>query len=154
MTKYLLCTDGSADAEKATNQLLRLLRPEDSVWLFTAYSIPTEFLLDSFTTEAIVVGDHDAFATELDERKNTARSILHNVRHTLQKLNVVHMNNVHDLLVECDNVKQEIVNKAKQLNVDVVVVGTRGLGTLSRLLLGSVSSYVIENAPCSVFVVR
>lgn len=37
---------------------------------------------------------------------------------------------------------------------DLVVVGSRGLSRGSRLLLGSVSSNLVANAPCPVLVVR
>ncbi len=37
---------------------------------------------------------------------------------------------------------------------DLVVVSSRGLGTVDRLLLGSVSSAVVNHAPCPVLVVR
>jgi nucleotide-binding universal stress UspA family protein len=37
---------------------------------------------------------------------------------------------------------------------DLVVVGSRGLGTLRAHLLGSVSRQVVEHCPCSVLVVR
>jgi nucleotide-binding universal stress UspA family protein len=35
-----------------------------------------------------------------------------------------------------------------------VVVGSRGRGGIRRALLGSVSDYVVRNAPCSVVVTR
>ena len=47
-----------------------------------------------------------------------------------------------------------IRQRAQELAVDLVVVGSRGLGTLDRWLLGSVSSSVTSNAHCSVLVVR
>lgn len=37
---------------------------------------------------------------------------------------------------------------------DLLVVGARGLGLASRLLLGSVSTYAVHHAPCAVLVVR
>ena len=36
----------------------------------------------------------------------------------------------------------------------VIVVGSRGRGGIKRALLGSVSDYVVRNAPCSVVVTR
>jgi nucleotide-binding universal stress UspA family protein len=35
-----------------------------------------------------------------------------------------------------------------------IVVGSRGRGGLKRAFLGSVSDYVVRNAPCSVVVTR
>jgi len=45
-----------------------------------------------------------------------------------------------------------IVEAAK--DADLVVVGSRGLNPIERLLLGSVSSKVVHRAPCDVLVVR
>jgi len=45
----------------------------------------------------------------------------------------------------------ECVNEEK---VDLVVVGTRGMGGFKKMLLGSVSSGLASHAPCSVVVVR
>jgi nucleotide-binding universal stress UspA family protein len=47
-----------------------------------------------------------------------------------------------------------ICERAEELSVDVVVVGSRGRGAIRRALLGSVSSHVVHNAPCPVLVVR
>ena len=37
---------------------------------------------------------------------------------------------------------------------DLIIVGSRGLNPLQRMLLGSVSSKVVHRAPCDVLVVR
>jgi nucleotide-binding universal stress UspA family protein len=47
-----------------------------------------------------------------------------------------------------------ICRRAEELGADLVVLGSRGLGMLDRLLLGSVSSAVTQRASCSVLVVR
>ena len=49
---------------------------------------------------------------------------------------------------------ESIVAAAEAEKVDLIVVGTHGRGAIGRLLLGSVSEYVVRNAPCPVFVVR
>jgi nucleotide-binding universal stress UspA family protein len=42
---------------------------------------------------------------------------------------------------------------AVELDAGVIVVGSRGLGGVKRLFLGSVSTHVVQNAPCAVLVV-
>ena len=48
---------------------------------------------------------------------------------------------------------QQVVEKAKEWNADLIVVGSHGRGFWGRLL-GSVSNGVVHHAPCSVLVVR
>jgi nucleotide-binding universal stress UspA family protein len=47
-----------------------------------------------------------------------------------------------------------IVDEARKQSVDLIVMGSHGYTGLKRLLLGSVASYVVSHAPCSVEVVR
>ena len=49
---------------------------------------------------------------------------------------------------------EEIWRAASEPNVDLVVVGARGLGAMKRLLLGSVSEFVLHHVPCSILVVK
>jgi len=48
----------------------------------------------------------------------------------------------------------EIIDTAHGWPADLIVVGSRGLGPIKRLLLGSVATYVVHHAHCSVLVVR
>jgi nucleotide-binding universal stress UspA family protein len=47
-----------------------------------------------------------------------------------------------------------IVRDAERWSADLIVVGARGVSTVRRLLIGSVSSEVVDHAPCPVFVAR
>ncbi|NJO40105.1 MAG: universal stress protein [Cyanobacteria bacterium CRU_2_1] len=49
---------------------------------------------------------------------------------------------------------EEIVRLANIHQVNLVVIGSRGLTGLNRILKGSVSGQVVEEAPCSVLVVK
>jgi nucleotide-binding universal stress UspA family protein len=48
----------------------------------------------------------------------------------------------------------EILTVAKEHKADIIVTGAKGLGAFGRMLLGSVSTRVVQHAPCSVLVVR
>ena len=56
--------------------------------------------------------------------------------------------------VRTGHAANEIVMAARDLDVDLVVVGTRGHTGLARLLLGSVARNVLTHVLCSVLVVR
>ena len=43
---------------------------------------------------------------------------------------------------------------AAEISATAIVIGTRGRGGIKRALLGSVSDYVVRNAPCPVVVVN
>jgi len=47
-----------------------------------------------------------------------------------------------------------ITDFAAQNNYDIIVIGNRGLGAISGLLLGSVSTYVLHHSPCPVLVIK
>lgn len=49
---------------------------------------------------------------------------------------------------------EEIVRLANIHHVDLIVIGSRGLTGVNRILKGSVSSQVVEDAACSVMVVK
>jgi nucleotide-binding universal stress UspA family protein len=49
---------------------------------------------------------------------------------------------------------QEIVDAARRLDADLVVMGSRGAKGLARLLLGSVASYVLRRVLCPTLVVK
>jgi nucleotide-binding universal stress UspA family protein len=52
------------------------------------------------------------------------------------------------------SVVEEIIELATKRKIDLIVIGTRGLGGFRKLLLGSVSSGVVTHAHCNVLVVR
>lgn len=52
------------------------------------------------------------------------------------------------------NPAEEIMKMASKRRVDLIVMGAKGLGTIDRILLGSVSTRVMQYANCPVLVVR
>jgi nucleotide-binding universal stress UspA family protein len=48
----------------------------------------------------------------------------------------------------------EIIEASGEMSADLIAVGSRGLGSVKRFLLGSVSQKVIAHAPCSVLIAR
>ena len=51
-------------------------------------------------------------------------------------------------------VAEEVVGLAEELEIDLIVVGTRGRSVIGRALMGSVSDSVVRHARCPVVVAR
>lgn len=48
----------------------------------------------------------------------------------------------------------EIINEAKESNVDLIIIGTHGRSGLEHVLFGSTAEKVVRKAPCPVFTVK
>jgi nucleotide-binding universal stress UspA family protein len=59
-----------------------------------------------------------------------------------------------ETLITYGDPADELVAFAHKEEIDVIVIGSSGKGFLKRKVLGSVSHKVLENAHCSVYVVR
>jgi len=60
---------------------------------------------------------------------------------------------VHTELIE-GSPAEAIIQVALARKSDLIVMGSRGLGTLAGLLLGSTTQKVVSHAPCPVLIVR
>ena len=49
---------------------------------------------------------------------------------------------------------EQLIETAREVDADLLVVGRRDENAIKRLVLGSVSSKVVSDAPCDVLVVR
>jgi nucleotide-binding universal stress UspA family protein len=56
--------------------------------------------------------------------------------------------------VRAGDVAAEILASARELNADLIAMGSRGHGAMTRLLLGSVARNVLTHATCSVLIAR
>jgi universal stress protein A len=64
-------------------------------------------------------------------------------------------NGLHaEAILRHGNPYEEIVNAAREIGVDLIVIGSHGYTGLGRLLLGSTADRVLQYAPCPVLVVK
>lgn len=59
-----------------------------------------------------------------------------------------------DLLVEHGNAQHKVLETAELLNPDLIVLGRQAGGSLRRLVMGGVSSDVLNNATCPVLLIN
>ncbi|MEM1599152.1 MAG: universal stress protein [Pyrobaculum sp.] len=48
----------------------------------------------------------------------------------------------------------EIIKFAREVNASLIILGARGLSTIRRILMGSVSSRVVQESPIDVLIVK
>lgn len=61
---------------------------------------------------------------------------------------------VGQVLVRTGDARDVINQTAKELGIDLIVMGTHGRRGISRALLGSIAETVVRSAPCAVLTVR
>ena len=59
-----------------------------------------------------------------------------------------------ELLVKTGEPREFLQQFIEKRDYDLVIIGCRGLSTLPSLLLGSVSQYLVQHAPCPIMVVK
>jgi nucleotide-binding universal stress UspA family protein len=59
-----------------------------------------------------------------------------------------------EVIEESDSVAKSIIDYAKKNNMDLIVIGTKGMTSVEDFFLGSVANNVIHHAHCPVFAIR
>lgn len=135
---YLLAIDESEGSEKATDYLIDTANADDKIYLLHVIPEPTrDFWSDDYNP---VIAENKL----RDEGQEIAREVSRKLRN--QQLSV-------EWEVLMGSAGEEICELADNLDVDAIVMGRRGQGPVSELLLGSVSQYVVHHASCSVTVI-
>ena len=84
-----------------------------------------------------------------DSRVLEAQEIL---QKTVEVVGEIH-GEIHTELIE-DDPAEAILEVARTRQSDVIVMGSRGLGRIAGMVLGSTSQKVVSHAPCPVLIVR
>jgi nucleotide-binding universal stress UspA family protein len=58
------------------------------------------------------------------------------------------------LTISAGSIAAEIVKMAEEEQVDLIIIGSRGLGATGRFTLGGTAMKIISQAPCSVLVAK
>ena len=138
--KLMPATDGSAHAEHASKAIIDLAQnlPDTEVTIVhVSEDIPSrsEIFQAGFDVKSILEADAHKSITRTEEAFTQAA-----VPYTLR--------------VALGDPAQQIVELAAKLEIDLIVIGSRGLNKVSEMLLGSVSRKVTHDAHCPVMIVK
>jgi nucleotide-binding universal stress UspA family protein len=140
-SKILVAYDGSYAADEALEQALRLnqLLPGSILKVIHTFDIPNFVLGEALIMpSAELNNDIYAEAQAVVERAEALTAPFPNT-------SVV--------MIQGDAAKT-ILNEAKTMHCDLIVIGSRGIGGIQELVLGSVSHYVVQHAEIPVLVVK
>lgn len=139
--KILLAVDGSRFSDAAKQAVLAQYRsPGTEVHVLSVVPLPTL----SAPPEMAVT-----YAPELEDEVRQARE---RVDQLTADLNAAGFRARGEVIK--GDVRDIIIEAAKEWHDDLIVLGSHGRKGLGRLLMGSVAEAVVRHAPCSVQVVR
>lgn len=142
MSKILLAVDGSNPSLNAEEFLSDAYEPDkDSIVVVSIAELP-DFITDYVGEDS---GDTQGIQDEFE------RKAREHVEDAEGRLNAEGFEVTS--VVRTGHPGEEICHVAMEQNVDCIIVGKRGQGSVSDPLVGSVSQYLLRNARCPVNVV-
>jgi nucleotide-binding universal stress UspA family protein len=136
----MVAVDGSKEAEVAFKKAANVAKRNNGK-LLLAHVIDTR----AFQT----VSSFDGMLAE--QAQELAKKTLDEYAQKAKEIGVTEV----EAIVEYGSPKTIIARQLpKSHNVDLIMLGATGLNAVERLFVGSVSEYVIRQAPCDVLIVR
>ncbi|BCA85012.1 universal stress protein [Enterococcus saigonensis] len=143
MTHYqniLVAIDGSKNAEKAFHEAVAFAKANNSK-LYLAYIID----------EASLSTSSFAVSKILKEEQGKAKMLLANLVELARKAGI---ENIAEIL-EVGEPKTYIATIIPtEYEIDLIVAGATGKGSLTREKVGSTIQYIVNHAPCTVLMVK
>ena len=149
--KFLIPIDGSQASEHALAKALTFALPlQAEVVLLTVVEPLSNYVPEVMMPTGDWVGWRGLPDVELE------RKILNAGQTLLQKAqDTCHASGLESSTrLEIGQPRDVICMVAKEENPDMLILGSRGLGSVERLMLGSVSDYVLHHCASPVLVVR
>jgi nucleotide-binding universal stress UspA family protein len=142
----VLCVDGSDLAVEAARAGLAILQPAERVVVATVVEAGDPYLVSGAGMAGGVMS-----ADEFDELDRAFQS---EGREIVERATAAIGVPDADVTVLRGDAGSALCKLAAELPARVLVMGSRGRSGLKRAVLGSVSDYVVRNAPCPVVISR
>jgi nucleotide-binding universal stress UspA family protein len=149
--KFLVAIDGSQISQKVIQTVLSLATPTKAVVILLNVVEP---VANYYPKMMMPTGDWVTWQglPDVEFEKNLLNSsqvLLDDAAKAFQAAGMECLTRM-----EIGSPRDTICAIAKEESVDFLVVGSRGLGTVERLMLGSVSDYVAHHSNAAVIIVR
>jgi len=142
----LVAIDGSPESDKAAEEAVRLALGNSSKFKSKIYALLVLPNAPPTTFTDFVPAPPITETKEWKERRERIFFVIEkNAREAELPL---------ETKVVYGDPADELIHFAEKQKIDVIVIGSSGKGFLKRKLVGSVSHRVVEQAKCSVYVVR
>ena len=151
-SNIIVAVDGSENSEKAARVaivLAKVLRAR----LTIAQVLESQGFLEmsepamSKTVESVVEAHFARLREKATQFCNTLVSTAREQGLDQVSMEILELGSSHSAV-------ETIIDFAEKKEADLIVVGSRGLGTFRKLFIGSVSNGVVNHAHCSVLVVK
>ena len=142
-TKILVATDGSEDALLADQAAIDLSGR-------TGAELHVVHAWQDLRPPALPAMAVDEYSQAYEQWKREAGMLLDEEAERLRSAGGI----VSEAHLREGRPAEEITKLAEELNVDLVIIGSRGLGAIKRLVMGSVSEGVVHLTTCPTLVVR
>ena len=150
MTLFIVATDGSDLAIHAASAGLSLTMRADKLLVVCAVDVVVPFEDATGHAAPTITYEHAEASNRVAKAEGDAAVAA--TAEALQDLGYA-PEQVETLVVE-GQAGPALCRLATDVGAAALIVGSRGRGGLKRAFLGSVSDYVVRNAPCSVVVSR
>jgi nucleotide-binding universal stress UspA family protein len=142
--KVLLAIDGSEEAALAAQAATELSKETGSE-VHVTYVLPRPEDLIGHHTYSAEVRD-----SVLEQARSEAQQFLEGRAEQLRAEGA----KVAESHLRIGEPDKEIIRLSEEIGATLIVMGSRGLGAVSRALMGSVSESVVKHAHCPVLVMR
>ena len=140
-----------------TNSFKNILVPLDgSIYSEKSLDRASEFV-DAFDSSLILIYVVEkSIPINLLDRKEYLEILREFETNVLEKANkkLLKKGVAAKIFLKEGNIVNEIEKTMKKEKCDLIVVGNKGLGSVSRLILGSVSNKISQSSSCSVLIVK